>query len=222
MCTQWRLRSAWASAQSDQSLHCAQWVAKDPSFLHVDSKDSDHTGHMPRLIWVFPGRTCHFVGFVMRWLKYQYFLAQKTHFIRSNVISSNCLLWTYQSAHDKLYKMVCAASEDSDQPRHPPSLIRVFAVRMKKAWFLNYPLSAQWRLWLDWADAQAYQSSLDTHAILLVLSGLAHIIFQEKQKNKYSEALSSILIKTWDGEDRFNHNWGNKPSTVIKYHPKTL
>ena len=23
---------------------------------------------MPRLIWVFAGRTCHFVGFVMRWL----------------------------------------------------------------------------------------------------------------------------------------------------------
>ena len=26
---------------------------------------------------------------------------------------------------------------------------------MKKAWFLSYPLSAQWRLWSDWADAQA-------------------------------------------------------------------
>ena len=35
------------------------------------------------------------------------------------------------------------------------SLIRVFAVRMKKAWVLSYPLSAQWRLWSDWADAQA-------------------------------------------------------------------
>ena len=32
--------------------------------------------------------------------------------------------------------MVCAPSEDSDQPGHPPSLIRVFAVRMKKAWSL--------------------------------------------------------------------------------------
>ena len=30
------------------------------------SKDSDQTGRMPRLIWVFAGRTCHFVGFVMR------------------------------------------------------------------------------------------------------------------------------------------------------------
>ena len=57
VCTQRRLRSAWASAQSDQSLCCAQWVAKGPSFLHADSEDFDQTGRMPRLIWVFAGRT---------------------------------------------------------------------------------------------------------------------------------------------------------------------
>ena len=48
-----------------------------------------------------------------------------------------------------------ATSEDSDQPGHPPSVIRVFAVRMKKAWVLSYSLSAQRRLWSDLADAQA-------------------------------------------------------------------
>ena len=48
----------------------------------------------------------------------------------------------------------CAPSEDSDQPGHPLSLIRVFAVRMKKPWVLSYPLSAQRRLWSDWADVQ--------------------------------------------------------------------
>ena len=56
LCTQQRLRSAWASAQSDQSSLCAKWVAKGPSFLHADSKDSDQTGQMPRLIWVFARR----------------------------------------------------------------------------------------------------------------------------------------------------------------------
>ena len=50
---------------SESSL-CAQWVAKDPSFLHADSEDSDQTGWIPRLIWVFAARTCHFVGFVTR------------------------------------------------------------------------------------------------------------------------------------------------------------
>ena len=61
---------------------------------------------------------------------------------------------TYESPHDKTNKLACAPSEDSDQPGHPPSLIRVFIVRMKKAWVLSYPLSAQRRHWSDWADAQ--------------------------------------------------------------------
>ena len=43
-----------------------QWVAEDPMFLHVDDKDSDQTGRMPRLIWVFAGHTYHIDGFVMR------------------------------------------------------------------------------------------------------------------------------------------------------------
>ena len=54
---------------SESSL-CTKWVAKDPSFLHADSEDSDQAGPMSRLIWVFAGRTCHFVGFVMRRLIY--------------------------------------------------------------------------------------------------------------------------------------------------------
>ena len=32
--------------------------------------------------------------------------------------------------------MTCAYSEDSDQPGHPPSLISVLAVRLKKVWTL--------------------------------------------------------------------------------------
>ena len=51
--------------------------------------------------------------------------------------------------------MTCAPNEDSDQPGHPPRLIRVFAVCMKKPWVLSFPLSAQRRLWSDWVSAQA-------------------------------------------------------------------
>ena len=54
-----------------ESLQCAQWVAEDPMFLYADSEDSDQTGRMPRLIWVFAGRKGHFVGFVMRQLKWR-------------------------------------------------------------------------------------------------------------------------------------------------------
>ena len=63
-----------------------------------------------------------------------------------------------QSPHDKTNKMTCALSEDSGQPGHPPSLIRVFAVCMKTHWALNHLLSTWWRLWSDWVDAQADQS----------------------------------------------------------------
>ena len=57
--------------------------------------------------------------------------------------------------HDKTNKMACAPSEDSDQPGHPPGLIRVFTVRKKKDWVLSYPLSTQRRIWSNWAHAQA-------------------------------------------------------------------
>ena len=65
-CFQWDLKKKYLShdmtkptkcAPSDQSSLCAWWVAKDLSFLHVDSEDADQTGWMPRLIRVFAGRT---------------------------------------------------------------------------------------------------------------------------------------------------------------------
>ena len=78
------------------------------------------------------------------------------------------LWWSwFETAHDKTNKMTCAPSEDSDQHGHLPSLIRVFAVRMKKHWVLSYPKSAQWRLIRCpvWSE-----SSLGPQVILLVLS----------------------------------------------------
>ena len=40
----------------------------------------------------------------------------------------------------------------------------VWSVRMKKAWVLSYPLSAQRRLWSDWADAQTDASLRWAHS----------------------------------------------------------
>ena len=51
----------------------------------------------------------------------------------------------------------------TDQPGHLPSRIRVFAVRMEKHEGLSYHLSPQWRLWSDWADAQANLSLCRAH-----------------------------------------------------------
>ena len=71
-----------------------------------------------------------------------------------------------KSHHDKTSKIACAPFKDSDQPWHPPSVIRVFAVSMKKAWVLSHPLSGhQPRLiCLRWATS-----------ILLVCREVAHI-----------------------------------------------
>ena len=47
------------------------WRKLGSSATHwVHSEDSNQTGWMPRLIWVFAGHTCHFVGFVMKRLRY--------------------------------------------------------------------------------------------------------------------------------------------------------
>ena len=91
--------------------------------------------------------------------------------------SRNVVLFSvisFEPPHDKTNKMICAPSEDSDQPGHPPSLIRVLAVRMKKAEGLRYPLSAQRRLWSDWADAKADLSLrwAQSHFVGFVMSWL--------------------------------------------------
>ena len=84
MCTRRRLRSAWASAQSDQSLCgcpgwsesslCIQWVAKDPAFLHAAAKTLIRLGGWSD--WVdaqadlsLRWARIHFVVFVVRRLK---------------------------------------------------------------------------------------------------------------------------------------------------------
>ena len=86
------------------------------------------------------------------------------------------ITYTWAASCQNQHNDLCP-QRDSDQSGHPPILIRVFAVRMKKNWVLSYPLSAQRRLWSDWADVQAdlsirpvwSESSLKA-VILLVMS----------------------------------------------------
>ena len=61
LCAQGRLRSAWASAQSDQSLPCRHEETLVLSYPLSTQRDSDQTGRMPRLICVFAGRTLIFL-----------------------------------------------------------------------------------------------------------------------------------------------------------------
>ena len=54
--------------------------------------------------------------------------------------------------------MTCVPSEDSDQPGHPPSLIRVFAVHFVGSLGHTASSCGQWRLWSDWVNTQADMS----------------------------------------------------------------
>ena len=102
----------------------------------------------------------------------------------------------FELPHDKTNKMACALSQDSDQPWHPPSLIRVFAVHMKKAWVLSYPLSAQRRLWSDWVDAQAYLSLrwALSHFVGFVMRWLIYTCFRPKPIDFQISVLKIALL----------------------------
>ena len=95
------------------------------------------------------------------------------------MLAHNCALVKFimdEPPHDKTNKLTCAPSEVSDQPGHPPSLIRVFTVRVKGAWVLSFPLNAQRRLWSDWADAQAGLRWANSHFVGFVMSRLKWFI----------------------------------------------
>ena len=59
------IRPAWSESP------LSAWRSIGPLTTQKEhSKDSDQTGRMPRLIWVYAGCTCQFVGFVMWRLNY--------------------------------------------------------------------------------------------------------------------------------------------------------
>ena len=77
MCVQWRLRSAWASTQSDQSSLSA-WRKLGSLATHwAHSEDSDLTGRMPRLMSSLGARSfCWFCReAVYLWMRIWFFSA---------------------------------------------------------------------------------------------------------------------------------------------------
>ena len=93
--------------------------------------------------------------------------------------------WSSSYVHFEMSRLVTKPTKwhvrpaKTDQPGHPPSLISVFAIPMKKAWILSFPLSAQRRLWSDWVDAEADLSLRWAHSHLVgfVMRRLKCILF---------------------------------------------
>ena len=81
-------------------------------------------------------RACHFVGHLVLWF-YVVVVFFFFFFIFFVVTEEGCdiSLWStlkifaFEPEHNKTNKIMCVLSEDSAQPRHPSSLIRVIVVR---------------------------------------------------------------------------------------------
>ena len=146
---------------------------------------------MPRLIWVFAGRTFILLVLSCRGSYVEVNRPQHCsssfycHFIATTLAETSVWIAStqYEPPRDKTNKITCAPSEDSDQPGHPPSLIRVFAVRSMgsqgQALFMR---TAKTLIKLcrcpGWAE-----SSSGAHATLLVLSrGGSNVFFCESDQ----------------------------------------
>ena len=121
-CTQRRQISLGVRPVWSESSLCTQWVAKDPSILHVDYEDSDQTGWMPRLICIFAGRTCHFVGFAMRRL-ISSSLHQKQIETRYQQMKSDITLWCTCISQDIILQILMASNQKS---HYIQKCIRIF------------------------------------------------------------------------------------------------
>ena len=86
---------------------------------------------------------------------------------------------TDEPRHDKTNKMaVCQGKTQISLGIRP--VWSVYAVCMKKAWVLSYPLSTERRLRSDWVDAQADPSLrwAHTHFVGFVMSRLRLLAFR--------------------------------------------
>ena len=86
---------------------------------------------------------------------------------------------------------VCAPSEDSDQPGHSPSLIRGFAVHMKKAWVLNYSLSAQRRLRSAWASSDESDQTGQVPRLICVFAGCITLLVLSFRSSSIEETVKN-------------------------------
>ena len=91
--------------------------------------------------------------------------------------------------HVKTNKVACAPNEVSDQPGHPPSLIRVFAVRYMGSLGPKLSSGGQRRLWSDCADVQADLSLRWAHMPFCWICHNAAHLFTVK-----AQAMSRCLI----------------------------
>ena len=100
----------------------------------------------------------------------------------------------FELQHDKTNKMIVRPAKTQISLGIRP-VWSVFAVRMKKAGVLSYPLSAQLRLWSDRADSQADLSLCwaHSHFVGFVMSRLIFCIYFSAYQTFLLEAEDCLL-----------------------------
>ena len=162
--TQISIRPDW----SESSLY-TQWVAKGPRFLHAHREDSDQTGRMPKLIWVFAGRTLILLVLSYRGsfspFVYWYKLITSTTIIETNWASwrenmssgfatryDNGLrshrdkleAWNFGDSKQRYYTIQAVNDKGADQTGRVRRLICAFVVRIWHKQGFSWRGSTEW------------------------------------------------------------------------------
>ena len=101
----------------------------------------------------------------------------------------------FEPPHDKTNKMACAPREDSDQPGHPSSLVRVFSERsMAILLVLSWGSSFSLHVWTIWPFIHLLRTGFTfikyNRACLPFTQGLIHIISFPQMQISHSLILS--------------------------------
>ena len=99
-------------------------------------------------------------------------------------------------------------SGSPDKPGHPPSLISIFAVLMKKAWTHSYTLSVQRRLWshLGYAQADLSLRWAHSHIVGFVTRRLKFEIWTNQRT--ISHAFWKYMLGDWNWSLSTPHKHG--------------
>ena len=118
MCAKQRLRSPWASAQSDHSLRCLhdETMTRSSTTHWAHSEDACQTRRMPMLIWVSTGCIGHFVGLsCCGWYIYFCLVDQRKRacifWLRVPHLKSNP--WIHWNIHQVLIMVLLVSEVDS-------------------------------------------------------------------------------------------------------------
>ena len=119
----------------------------------------------------------------------------------------------------------CVPSEDSDQPGHPPILVRVFAVRLMDRQGPKFSSCGQRRLWSDWADATLLGFVMRrliyfylTGSLIMQMSRIKHIGFFSSKADRNYRRASVCVVNVPKNINRKVHGMSQSQAVANHWH----